>query len=427
MATNNSHLPYGDPKAMVQQAAGLFATHLKRRGKLAQLVGKMPTGESGAISTINNQTTSDLPIVRTMDLSKGKGDEVRFNLVNPFGAVPIMGSRLAEGRGTGLSLAEDRLRVNQARIPINLGDTMTTLRSPADFRKFGRPVAEATMNRYIDQSYIVHLAGARGSVDNLTWSVPLESDERFNEVMVNPVKAPSKNRHFIVSGNYVDAFSTSGGAVALTSADKFSMAAIDSMRAVMDEMVLPPPIVKFDGDSASEDEPLRVMLVTNAQYALLQTDPSFRSIQAKAMARANIAKDHPIFRGEVGLWNNFLIIKQNYPIRFFAGDTVKYCSDHRGTEASTVIDPSLGAGLAVDRAIILGGQALAEAFAKSEKSGIPFFWSEKEFDHGDKFELLIGTIRGVSKTRFDVNEGDQNVVTDYGVCVLDTVVNLNKV
>lgn len=426
MPSQNSNAAYGDKRNMVQQAAGLFATHLKRNNKLSHLIGKMPKGESGAIETIRKQTSSHMPFVRCMDLGKGTGDEITFDLVNPFGAVPIMGGENAEGRGTGLSLSQDRLRVNQARIPINLGDTMTTIRSPADFRKLGRPVAQATMDRYTDQSLIVHAAGARGYADNLTWSVPLESDPRFKAVVVNPVKAPTKNRHFIAANGYVEGFSQSGGEMVITSADTLSMGVIDSMRAVMDEMVMPPPIVKFEGDEAAEDEPLRVMLVTSLQYNQLAADPAFRAIQMAAHTRAGNAKQHPVFKGEVGLWNNFLIVKQNIPIRFFAGNKIQYCADHTGVESTATVPAALANKFAIDRAIILGGQAVGEALAKSDKSGIPFFWSEKEMDHGDKLELLIGAIRGVSKFRFDVDTGNGIEATDYGACVLDTVVPLNR-
>ena len=84
---------------------------------------------------------------------------------------------------------------------------------------------------------------------------------------------------------------------------------------------------------------------------------------------------------------------------------------------------SFGTNFAVDRAILLGGQAVGEALAASDKSAIPFFWSEKELDHGDKVELLIGAIRGVSKIRFEVDTGDTGrQITDYGVTVLDTAV-----
>lgn len=428
--TGQSHAPYGDKKNMVQQAVGLFATHLKRNNKLSRLIGRMPKGEAKAAATIKNQTSSDMPIVRSMDLGKGTGDEVTFHLVNPYGAIPIMGSAHAEGRGTGMSISEDRLRVNQARFPVKLSDTMTGIRSPVDFRRLGRPVAQATMDRYVDQSLIIHAAGARGSVNDLTWSVPLDTDPRFHEVMVNPVKAPTKNRHYMVKGNYAVPFAQSGNEVSMLSTDVLSMGVVDSMRSILDEMVMPPPIVKFEGDEAAEDDPLRVMLVTPLQYNQFAANKHFRSMQAAALARAGNAKQHPVFKGEVGLWNNFLIVKQNIPIRFYAGDTIRHCADYTSeTEITTTKVPDLTASnvkYAIDRAIILGGQAVGEALARSNHSGIPFFWSEKEFDHGDKVELLIGAIRGVSKIRFLVDTGERQEYTDYGVTVLDTVVPLNN-
>src|SRR5690606_25716714 len=133
--------------------------------------------------------------------------------------------------------------------------------------------------------------------------------------------------------------------------------------------------------------------------------------------------NHPLFRGNVGLWNNILIVKMPKPVRFYAGDVIKYCARFDSEQESSVIVPeSFGDKFAIDRAILLGGQAVAEAFASSDKAKIPFFWSEKELDHGDKVELLLGMIRGVSKIRFEVEHGDGKQITDYGVTVIDTAV-----
>ena len=127
--------------------------------------------------------------------------------------------------------------------------------------------------------------------------------------------------------------------------------------------------------------------------------------------------------GDVGLWNGFIIRKMPRPIRFYAGDVVKYCAAYDSeTESSAVVPSSFGVTHAIDRSIILGGQAIAEAMASSEHSGAPFFWSEKDLDHADKWEVLIGAIRGVSKIRFDVNTGERQEFTDYGVTVVDTAV-----
>ena len=423
MPATKTNAAYGDKTNMVQQAVGLFATHMQRNSTLNRLTGKMPKGTAGANATLRKQTTQHMPIVRCQDLGKSRGDEVTFHLLNPVGAKPIMGSRYAEGRGTGISLTEDKLRVDQARFPLDLGNTMTTIRSPVEFRAVGRPIAQNLMDRYVDQSLLVHMAGARGFHNNIEWVVPTTADADFADIMVNPVKAPSKNRHYLVDADAVTPFKVNAGDVDITTADIFKMDTVDSMRTVLDQIALPPPIVKFEGDKAADDSPLRVWMVSPAQYNKFAADPTFRQFQASAMARASQAGQHPLFLGEAGLWNGFLIIKMPKPIRFYAGDTIKYCASHTSeTESSALVPASFSTTHAIDRSIILGGQAIAEALAASDKSGIPFFWSEKELDHGDKAELLIGAIRGVSKVRFEVDTGEGKEITDYGVTVVDTAV-----
>ena len=420
---SKTNTAYGGKMNMVTQAVGLFATHMNRNSTLNLLSGKMPAGEAGAEATLRKQTTSHMPIVRVQDLGKGKGDEVTFNLLNPVGGYPIMGSAYAEGRGVGMSLSEDKLRVNQARFPIDLGNVMSQIRSPADLRKLGKPLAQSQMDAYCDQSLLVHMAGARGYHDNIEWRIPTDTHANFNEIMVNKVKAPTKNRHFFADGAGISSVRVNSGEAAFATTDMFTMDTVDSMKTFLDEMALPPPIVKFEGDVAAEDSPLRVWLVSPSQYNKFSTQPGFRAFQGAALVRAGQAKQHPLFLGEVGLWNGFLIRKMPRPIRFYAGDTIKYCADFTSeTESGIKVPASFGEKFAVDRSIILGGQAVAEALAASDKSGVPFFWSEKELDHGDKWELLIGTIHGMSKIRFDVDTGIRREFTDYGVVTVDTAV-----
>lgn len=415
---------YGDKGNMLKQAVGLFAAHMKRNSTISHLIGKMPAGTAGAEATIRQQTTQHMPIVRCQDLGKGQGDEISFHLLNPVGGYPIMGSEYAEGRGIGMKLTEGRLRVNQARFPVDLGNVMTSIRSPADFRRLGRPVAQSLMDRYVDQSLLVHMAGARGYHDNIEWAIPTDSHAKFADIMVNPVLAPSKNRHFIADGAGITPFGVTAGEVNLDTTDQLKMGVIDAIRTTMDQIALPPPPVRFEGDSAADDDPLRVLLVSPAQYSAFATDPNFRQFQAAAMARAQQAKMHPLFLGSIGLWNGVLIVKMPRPIRFYAGDTIKYAANYSdSTETSCVVPASFGTNFAVDRAILLGGQAIGEALASSDKSAIPFFWSEKELDHGDKVELLIGAIRGVAKIRFEIDAGnDGKQITDYGAVAIDTAV-----
>ena len=419
-------IPYGSPQAVQLQSAGLFAANMQRNTTMNRLTGKLPQ-QASAEATIRRQSSTEMPIVRCMDLQKMAGDEVTFDLINPMGGVPIMGSEYAEGRGQAMSFSQDRLRINQARYPISAGDTMTQQRTPHELRKLARALGQNYMDRYADQSILVHLAGARGFHNNIEWAVPTTSHAKFSEILVNPVKAPTKNRHYMSTGSGIEGFTVSGGEVVLASTDVLNMDVVDAIRTHVDSMPLPPPPVVFEGDKAANDAPLRVLLVSPEQYTGFVQSGNFRTLQANAMARAQQAGMNPLFMGEAGLWNGVLIVKMPKPIRFYSGDTIRYCASFTSeTESTAVVPAALGAaGFAVDRAILLGGQALAEAFGKHRKTGNPYFWSEKELDHDDKLEVLVGAINGRSKIRFAIDHGEgEKQITDYGVQVIDTVIKL---
>lgn len=422
-----TNIPYGSPLATKLQSAGLFAANMQRNTTLNRLTGKFPQ-QADAEGTIRKQSSNEMPIVRCMDLQKMAGDEITFDLINPMGGKPIMGSRNAEGLGRSMSFSQDRLRINQARYPISAGDTMTQQRTPHELRKLGRALGENYMNRLADQLILTHLAGARGFHDNIEWAVPKASDADFAEIAVNTVKAPTKNRHFMSTGTGMETIKAGGNEITIATTDVMNSDLVDALRTQLDSMAVPPPPVVFEGDKMAADSPLRVLLVSSEQYtSFLQSNSgSFRTLQANAMARSQQAGNNPLFMGDAGLWNGILIIKMPKPIRFYSGDSLRWCNSYT-SEAETATDlvpAAFGATHAVDRAILLGGQALAEAWGKHTKTGNPFFFSEKELDHGDKLELLVGAINGRSKIRFEIDHGDTKQFTDYGVIAIDTAVKL---
>ena len=73
---------------------------------------------------------------------------------------------------------------------------------------------------------------------------------------------------------------------------------------------------------------------------------------------------NPLFMGEAGIWNGIPIIKMPKPIRFYSGDSLRWCASLTSeTETATDLVPaSFGSSYAVDRALLLGGQAPAEAW-----------------------------------------------------------------
>lgn len=420
-----TNIPYGSSQAVQIQSAGLFAANMQRLTTLGRLTGQLPQ-QSDAESKLRFQSTNEMPIVRCMDLTKQAGDEVTFDLINPIGGKPIMGENVAEGRGDAMSFSQDSLRINQCRKPISAGGSMTQQRTPHQLRRLARALGLNYMQRLEDQLNLVHLAGARGFANDIEWAVPLASDADFASICVNSVKAPTYNRHFMSTGSGLEHIAASGNEISIISTDVMNIDVIDAIRTKLDSMPLPPPPVRFKDDQMANDSPMRVLLVSSEQYTSIVKSTNFRTFQAQAMARAQMAKNNPLFMGEAGLWNGILIVKMPKPIRFFAGDSLRWCSSATSTtETATDLVPSaFSTTYAVDRAILLGGQALAEAYGKARQTGNPYFWSEKELDHGDKLEVLIGMVAGKSKTRFLINHGTQEEYTDFGVMAIDTVVTL---
>jgi N4-gp56 family major capsid protein len=420
-----TNLPAGAPQAIVLQSAGLFAANMQRLTTMNRLTGKLPQ-QSAAEETIRRQSSNQYPIVRAMDLTKMAGEEITFDLINPMGGKPIMGSRMAEGRGRSMNFSQDRLRINQARYPISAGDTMTQQRTVHELRALARALGQSYMDRLSDQLILVHMAGARGFHDNIEWAVPLAADPDFADILVNQLQAPTKNRHYMSNGSGIEVVNATAGELNFVTTDILGMDVVDAIRTVLDSMPLPPPPVIFEGDKMASDAPLRVLLVSAEQYTSFVQSGNFRILQSNALSRASQAGNNPLFAGDAGLWNGVLIVKMPKPIRFYPGDPINYCASYTSEVETTANVPAgLGAGYAVDRAILLGGQALAEAWGKHRKTGNPYFWSEKELDHDDKLEVLVGAINGRSKIRFEIDHGAMGKqFTDYGVIAIDTVVKV---
>jgi N4-gp56 family major capsid protein len=420
-----TNIAYGDAVAVKLQAAGLFSANINRKSVMNSLAGKMP--QIGDVEkNVRMQSSASYPIVRCQDFSKGKGDEVEFDFINPVVARPFMGDKKIEGRGTGMTLTNNRIRVNQARFAIDLGSAMSSMRTPHDLRKLGRPQLQSLMDRYMDESYLVHLAGARGFHSNISWVMPTTADAEFDAMAVNAVKAPTKNRHFISTGSGIEEMGVTSGETKVATSDVFNRDVVDNIRTMLESMAMPPAPVIFENDEAATDSPLRVLLVSPAQFAAFSQDSTFRTYQANAMARAQRAKMHPLFAGQnSALWNGILVVQMPKPIRFYAGDTIKYCASHTSeTESSCVVPSGFGTTYAVDRAILLGGQALAHGLAKHPNSGAPFFYSEETMDHQNSLEMAIAAIHGCGKVRFEIDHGDSKQFTDLGATVIDTAVSL---
>ena len=146
----------------------------------------------------------------------------------------------------------------------------------------------------------------------------------FGGITINAVKAPTYDRHFVVNGTALVKGGLQLGSI--DSLDVLTLEHIDHLRTLLDEMAFPLQPVKIADDPAAADEPMYVLYVSPRQYSQLVGNGSstgIRAFQQNAWNRASYGSKHPLFKGEVGMWNGILVKKLNRAIRFGTGSSTK--------------------------------------------------------------------------------------------------------
>jgi hypothetical protein len=411
-------------------SAMVTAQVARQPGMLKNLTGPAPQ-QAQANATLRSQTSPGMPIVNVTDLAQTAGDKVSVDCFNIVGGKPIMGDRNAEGKGEKLTSSSMDVSIDMSTKGVDAGGKMSQKRTRNNLLALAKSQLVGYFPRLDFQRCLVHLAGARGAQWDTNWAVPLSTDADFTEIMVNPIIAPTYNRHYVVNSTDLTQGGLQLGSIAST--DVLKLVHLDILAAMYDEWGIKMQGVKFAGDPAADDSPIKgILLVDPLAYDNLLRDATsnnnIRAFQAAAVERArfgDLAK-HPLFAGEVGMWNNILVKKIDFAVRFNPSDSHQYVAvADRLTAAETAgtVNASLTAGYQVSRSLFLGAQALANCLGANYGSGTPYTVLENRYNLGRNYEVFGEVIGGQSKLRFKfINENGDLEPTDFGVVALDSAV-----
>ena len=409
MSTN---IPYGSPLAVKTFSGAVFAQTQKKPSLRKNLTGPAPK-QVDAEANLRGQSNPDMPIVQVRDLVKNAGDQVSVDLFNITTGKPVMGDKKLAGKLMPLTFGSMDVKVNQWRGGVDGGGRMTQKRTKHNLRGIGMANLAGWANRLEDQVCLVHLAGQRGSQITKDWVVPLDTDPDFADIMVNAPQAPSFNRYYTAGGG-----STPSG---ISTSDFLALEDIDRLKAIIEDMDFPLQPIKLPGDVQADDEPMYMLLVTSRQWHYIQKNTSgqvWRTFLQQAWNRASSfegGKKHPLFSGEPGMWNNILIRKMGRAVRFDAGDLIKHYSNPTTLVTSGA---NATAGVAVDRALLLGAQSLIDAYGADTDSGTYYRYFERMVaeDHNNSVESSVSGIGGKAKVRFTID----GAPVDHGVIAIDS-------
>jgi N4-gp56 family major capsid protein len=427
---SQTSIPAGSPLARKIFGAALFARTIQAPNWLNNLTGPAPK-QSDAEAKLKGQTSKDMPVIRVTDLSKTSGETISIDAFDTTGGKPIMGDANAEGKGEKLSSSSMDISINQTTKVVDAGGRMAQQRTLHDLRGIAMANLAGYFPRFHNQLALCHMAGARGTMTGKDWVLPLQSDPDFSSIAVNAIKAPTYNRHYVIdSTNLIQ-----GGAqlAAIDSTDIWTLGHVDALSLMLDDMEVPLQPVKLADDPAANDEPIKaVLFLTPRQWAQIKNSTAstnnWRTFLQNAWNRKSYGTKHPLFSGEPGMWNGILVrVLPRYTIRFSASDTTKHitaANRYTATETDVTINAALGAGYAVERAILLGAQALGNVYGRNQQSEYFFSWYERRYNFDNNLEVAGRCMNGMSKLRFNWSDGQGNLEpTDNGVIVIDSAVS----
>lgn len=397
-----TNVPIGSALARKLYSVACFATTQRLPSFRGNMTGPAPK-QKGAEAKLKGQTSPEYPFVRITDLAKQRGETVSVDLFDITQGKPTMGDRKLSGKGMSLDYDSMDLRIDQYRGMLDPGGRMTQQRTVHNLRGIAMANLSGWANRLEDQLCLIHAAGGRGEDNGADWNVPLVGDADFDDIVVNALMPPTTNR-LMYAG---DATAHSD----MDSADKLLLGTFDKFRVIMDELVHPMQPIKLrdakgNMDPQAEEDPLFVAYLTARQWYYLQTstsDPAWRTFLANAHARSD-GFNHPLFKGTRGMWQGILFKKLNRSVRWASGSSIP---NYAG---------NVTANTDVDRCIVLGAQAVAEAYGRHSKSDFHYNWHEEETDHGNTVEISVAMIGGKKKLRFSID----GTPTDHGVYCIDS-------
>ncbi len=424
---SGTSVPNGSTLALPQHSNAVTAQIIRAPGNLNALTGPAPKTQDQAEANLKQQTEAGMPFVRITDLSVDpKGDTVYVDAFDVTGGKPIMGDRNAEGQGKALSSSSFPVKIDLATHNVDAGGKMSRQRTRWDLRRLARAEIAAYFPRLVWQRCITHLFGMRGSQNGVSWDVPLDTDDDFAEIMINAVKAPTRNRHYVLDDT--NGLVMGGELVnALATADVWKLSRLDELAWILEAMEtkIPPP--RIVGDEQAMDAPLKgILMMPPGSYNQLITDVTagnnLRAFQAAVEQRQKWAPNSAVFRGECGIWRNILVKKMEHTIYRDAGELVSYVSAANKLTAteSTIAVAAFGAGYQMERSVLMGAQCLARAEGASN-SGVQAAIIENTYNAGRNYEYLGEFMGGEAKFRFKFpNAAGDKEPTD-NVLVIDAV------
>lgn len=324
------------------------------------------------------------------ELSKGPGDQVKFNLRAVLQGAGFTETETAEGNGEELTYSQDAILINELGHTIKSPseDTIDAQRVPFGIRAGGR---DALSEWYGNRKAVTFFNQVCGFTPAYNGGIGTPtSGPKFTGL--NAVTAPAGATGLIRQIWAGTAANDQG----LLSTDTFTTSLIDKAvtRARLGIQKIKP--VNVQGGKKY------VMYLHDVQVEQLRTNAGaggWLDIQKSALQGAG---KHGIYNGALGEWNNVVL--------------------RRSPNVTSGVNSGTGAAVTnVKRAVLLGAQAAVCSYGRrTNPAKGKYRYSEELKDHGRRLEMGIWGIFGLKKAVFQAPVAGVMTNVDYGTLVVST-------
>lgn len=333
---------------------------------------------------------AETPIQTLPHLENDAGEQITYDLSMQLRMQPVEGDQTLEGKEEDLKFYTDNVYIDQARGGVNTGGRMTRKRTIHDLRKVARKRQSEWWARIFDELFFLYMSGGYRtsssgacSFSNTDYTYPTGYVGFAN----NSFFAPD-SEHIMFGGN-----ATSHATLDAT--DKMDLSLIDKAVAQANTLgggtagiPMMEPIM-IDGE-----EHFVCVMHEYCAYDMRTNASAGQWLDIQKAAATSEARNNPIFKGGLGMYNDVVLHKHRRVLRRADGG---------------------GAAVETARNLFLGRQGGVCAFG-SPGTGLRFDWHEEARDNGNQAVITTASIFGVKKTRFTID----GTGYDFGVMALDT-------
>lgn len=349
--------------------------------------------------------------ITVKDLQKGFGDHIEVPVVHELGELPVMGNRVAEGKGESWSESEFKAKIDVTRKPIDLQTLLDQQRRGYSLTKAGIMLGKTYYSKLNTERMVYQCVGRRGTIRKSDQIIPLHIDGpinsdglTFDELLINPLKPPTNDRTFFASAGANNVTSIDGTPYFSTK---------DSNQMSVNDVIDPISIRRWKQHLEETEHPLKKAsytlkhnmpkttpmyygFLTPAQWTTLERSMSvsdFKQCVANALKRTS-GWDHPLFKNDGVMIDDIYFQKYFLPVAYAPGDEIPMCDDDPlGTTRMETVPP----GFNVDFGFIMGAGALCHVLGATMPGGGSYDIDTRKWDGKFRSELILSSMDGIAQ------------------------------